>query len=59
MITFGAAPNPCPIVAPELPVPVYLTTLNLVVALADVYVEVIVPSEFDEPVPPAFQFQET
>ena len=38
----GATPNPWPIVAPETPLPVYLTILNPAVVFADT-VEFILP----------------
>ena len=59
MIIFGAAPNPCPTVngEPELGF-VYFTIENPAVVLAETVLDTE-PSEFDEPAPFAFQFQET
>ena len=57
-ITAGTAPNPCPTVAPDVSFPVHLTIENPAVVFADT-VDVIEPSELDEPDPPAFQFQAT
>ena len=57
IIQSGTASNPCPTV-PSAPVPVYETIENPASLFADTDA-VIVPSEFDEPVPPAFQFQPT
>jgi hypothetical protein len=42
----GATPNPCPTVAPAVPLPVKLTILNPLVVLADT-VDVILPAVFD------------
>ena len=54
---FGTAFKPWPIV-PLAPVPTHFTILNPAAWFADT-VDVIEPSEFDEPAPLAFQFQAT
>jgi len=56
-MTFGTAPNPCPIVAVD-PVPVCVTILNPAVVLAET-VDVILPSVFEEPAPLPRQFYDT
>ena len=57
--TLGATPNPWPIVAPPVAVPVYVTILNPAVVLAWT-VEVIEPEELLDVVPPlAFHWYAT
>ena len=54
---FGATPNPWPTVE-AAPPPVYLVR-DIPAVVLTLTVELIAPSVFAEPVPPAFQFHET
>ena len=56
-IRCGAAPKPCPIVAPDVKFPVKCIIENPDVVFAEVPVVFIEPAVFAEPEPFAFQHQ--